>query len=216
MLAKISLGISIVLAIAVGYLLFRSKGETTYAEVSPVASPSAAAFANPDSVRAPVIAFVDADTLNARYKYLLEMQPILEKKQADFEKKLESMMMAPQMEIQRWYARVEEMGDKITQEEMQMAEQDVQRLQQEMEGIKKREYARFDKEAATYQQELYGKVNAFLDRYSKQKGIDVVMTNQQETHLVLYKNPAYDVTGEVLAGLNAEYVKEKETEEAKK
>ena len=63
------------------------------------------------------------------------------------------------------------------------------------------------KEAMTI--ELNNKVKKYLDRYAKMKNIDFVLNYQEGIPIVLYGNNAFNVTSEVLKGLNEEYQQEK-------
>jgi Skp family chaperone for outer membrane proteins len=79
-----------------------------------------------------------------------------------------------------------------------------------MEAIQEREVGSLKKKEAELQEELISRVNKYLKTYTRQRGIDYVINQQSEFNLILYGNDAYDITSEVIAGLNAEYRAEKE------
>ena len=57
--------------------------------------------------------------------------------------------------------------------------------------------------------ELNKRVEKYLERFAQKKKIDFVLNYQEGIPIVLHGNPAFNVTAEVLAGLNAEYAAEK-------
>ena len=55
--------------------------------------------------------------------------------------------------------------------------------------------------------QLFDKLTAFLEVFSKTKGFDIVLSTQVGGN-VLFAVDGFDVTKEVVDGLNAEYKKE--------
>ena len=64
-------------------------------------------------------------------------------------------------------------------------------------------------EEAAENEKLYNKVADFLKIHAKEKGYKIVLTYSKSNPAVLYADESLDVTKEVLAGLNAEYNKNK-------
>ena len=85
----------------------------------------------------------------------------------------------------------------------------MERLQKEMDEIQQREVGVLQKKETQLQQELLDRVNKFLVKYTQERGIDYVINKQSEFQLILFGNTDYDITAEVIAGLNAEYAAEK-------
>jgi outer membrane protein len=103
------------------------------------------------------------------------------------------------------YAQSKQLPD----DEAATIESRLQQLQVEMEQIQTKESNAVMEKEAEMQKELQGRVQKYLDAYAKQKGIDFVVNYQPTTQFILYGNGAYDVTNDVLKGLNEEYLKEK-------
>jgi Skp family chaperone for outer membrane proteins len=61
------------------------------------------------------------------------------------------------------------------------------------------------------QEELLNRVNQYLAKFTKERGIDYVINKQSEFQVLLFGNSDYDITAEVIAGLNAEYASEKQS-----
>jgi Skp family chaperone for outer membrane proteins len=89
-------------------------------------------------------------------------------------------------------------------------QQDMERLQIEMDEIQQREVGVLQKKEADLQKELIERVNRYLEKYTRERGIDYVINKQSEFQVLLYGNADYDITAEVIAGLNAEYEAEKQ------
>ena len=98
----------------------------------------------------------------------------------------------------------------MSQAEAAALQQDMERLQMEMDEIQQREVGVLQKKEAQLQEELLSRVNAYLTKFTKERGIDYVINKQSEFQVLLFGNSDYDITSEVLAGLNAEYAAEKQ------
>jgi len=208
MLSKISLAINVVLIIAVAILFSRTSKSTSSVETPD--APVASAFASGDSVRVPIVAYVNADSLNEKYKFISEKT-----------KSLEANLRSSDEKIQREYAKREKewnelmayaQSKQLPDDEAAMVEQRLATLQGEMDKIQNDEKNQLMQSEAKLQEELHKRVELFLESFTKKKGIDYVLNYSVTTPVVLYGNPAYDVTSEVLSGLNAEYEQEKASE----
>jgi Skp family chaperone for outer membrane proteins len=57
--------------------------------------------------------------------------------------------------------------------------------------------------------EMMDRIEAYAKEYAQQNGIDYVLSYQRSAQVIFYSNPAYDITAQLLAGLNARYLEEK-------
>lgn len=205
MLSKISLGISSLLIIAVAFLFFKMSKMSTVntAELLPANS----AFTSPDGPKGAVLAYVDGDSLNAQYKFIIDKTKALEANYNAAELKVRNEYEKRQKDVQDIMAHAQ--SNKISDEEAALFEQKLQQLQYEMQQIEQQQSDNVMKKEAELQKELMDRVSKFMEGYAKSKGIDYVVNYQRNTNFILYGNNAYDVTAEVIALLNAEYEKEK-------
>ena len=65
----------------------------------------------------------------------------------------------------------------------------------------------FEKEGVQKNQALRDSINKFMIEYNKNKGYDFIITKLGEN--LLYANPAYDITNDVIKGLNERYATKK-------
>ncbi|MFZ4785764.1 MAG: OmpH family outer membrane protein [Flavobacteriales bacterium] len=205
MLSKLSLGINALLIIAVAFLFFKMSKLSTpnTAELLPANS----AFTSPDGPKGAVLAYVDGDSLNAKYQFIIDKTKSLEANYNAAELKVRKEYEKRQKDVQdiMTYAQ----NNKVSDEEAALYEERLQQLQYEMQQIEQQQSESVMKKEQQLQLELMERVSKFMEGYAKSKGIDYVVNYQRNTNFILYGNNAYDVTAEVIALLNAEYEKEK-------
>lgn len=211
MLSKISLAISVVALAVAGYLFFKKPQSSPLIDASTgVEVKVAEAFSGEEGPRPVVLAYINGDTLNERYAFIVEKSEQLESKMKAAEAKVQKEYVARQSELER-LMKYAETNPNMSASEQNAIRGDIARMENEMAQIQEREMGALQKKEAELQKELQKRVSDYLTIYAKQKGIDYVINHQSALQLVLYGSPAYDITSEVLAGLNAEYAKEKES-----
>jgi outer membrane protein len=209
MLSKISLAINVLLIVAVA-ILFTRTAKKDHAEAPAAQGAVTSAFATGDSVRATVVAYVNADSLNEKYLFITEKSKALESKLRSSDDKIRREYGKREQEWNELMAYAQ--SKKLPDDEAQVIEQRLGTLQAEMDGIQQSEKDQLLKNEEELQNDLHDRVESFLETYTNQKGIDFVMNYSKTTPVVLYGNKAYDITSDVLRGLNEEYQKEKEAE----
>jgi Skp family chaperone for outer membrane proteins len=171
--------------------------------------PVPAAFAKEGGPDATVVAFVNGDTLNQRYTFIVEKSKDLDAKMASAEERVKREYGPRQAQYEQNMRYAQEHPD-MSEAEAIALQQDMERLQMEMDEIQQREVGVLQKKEADLQKELIERVNRYLEKYTRERGIDYVINKQSEFQVLLYGNPDYDITAEVIAGLNAEYEAEKQ------
>lgn len=209
MLAKISLTISILLSIAVTYLLYKTSGTAHSAIDHNPEVEVAAAFSGDSAARPTVLAYINGDSLNASYAFIVEKSKDLEQKMAAAELRVRAAFGSRQQKYDQNMRYAQEHPDMPESEAMAL-QNEIEQLQAEMDGIQEREVGTLKRKETELQVELMNRVNSYLKEFTRARGIDYVINHQSEINLILYGNNAYDITSEVLAGLNAEYAAEKE------
>lgn len=208
MSAKVSMAWSALLTIIVvvlGIKVFSgNKADSTEQAV-----PVPAAFAKEGGPDATVVAFVNGDTLNQRYAFIVEKSKDLDAKMASAEERVKREYGPRQAQYEQNMRYAQEHPD-MSEAEAIALQQDMERLQVEMDEIQQREVGVLQKKEADLQKELIERVNRYLEKYTRERGIDYVINKQSEFQVLLYGNPDYDITAEVIAGLNAEYEAEKQ------
>ena len=83
-------------------------------------------------------------------------------------------------------------------------------LQYSLQQSELNEQQKLAKAEMEFQKEFVDRISEYLERYAKENGLDLVFNYERGGMTLLYSVDAFDVTSEVIAGLNAEYQKEKE------
>lgn len=205
MLSKISLGINALLIIAV-VVLFMRTSKSNMATSAPELLPENSAFTSPDGPKGAVMAYVNGDSLNAKYKFIVDKSKVLEQKYKQAELNVQKEYNARKVEVDQLMQHAQ--SGNMRDEEAPFVEEKLLKLQGEMQQIEQQASKAVMEREAELQNELMERVNVFMDNYAKSKGIDYIVNYQPTTNFILYGNNAYDVTSEVIALLNAEYEKE--------
>jgi len=208
MTSKVSMAWSAALTIIVIVLAIKVFSGTT-ADATEQAVPVPAAFAKEGGPDATVVAFVNGDTLNQRYTFIVEKSKDLDAKMASAEERVKREYGPRQAQYEQNMRYAQEHPE-MSEAEAIALQQDMERLQIEMDEIQQREVGVLQKKEADLQKELIERVNRYLEKYTRERGIDYVINKQSEFQVLLYGNPDYDITAEVIAGLNAEYEAEKQ------
>jgi outer membrane protein len=208
MIGKISLGVSIVLSILVAVLWFKISA-LSYGNVGEENVQVAPAFAGEGGPRPTIVAYVNGDSLNAKYDFIVEKSKDLDQKMTAAEERVKKEYAPRQAQYEQNMRYAQEHPD-MSQAEAVALQQDMERLQMEMDEIQQREVGVLQKKEAQLQEELLNRVNQYLTKFTKERGIDYVINKQSEFQVLLYGNSDYDITSEVIAGLNAEYAAEKQ------
>ena len=133
------------------------------------------------------IAFVEIDSLLTKYNFSNDLNEQIIKKEENIRTTLN------------------EKGKKLEKE--QRAQQEYQRIQKQMQDLQDLQQKLSGELAAENQKnilQLRDSINSFLQIYNKDKGYDLIISNSGFDNL-LYGNPAYNITDEIVEGLNKRY-----------
>ena len=92
------------------------------------------------------------------------------------------------------------------------AEEQQQRLaerQQNLQNLSQQKQYELAEEEAVMSRRVMDAVQTFLNKYNQEKGYAMIITTSAASNTVIVGNPALDITQDVLAGLNNEYIKSK-------
>ena len=149
------------------------------------------------------IAYVELDSLMSQYQLYKDYEGVLTRKGADIQntlgqrqRRLESSAAA----MQRKY----ENNGFVSPERAQQEYQRIQKQQQELEALQQKLMNDLAAENQKNSLELRDSINSFLKVYNQTKGYDLIISNTAFDNL-LYGNPAYNITNEIVEGLNARY-----------
>lgn len=150
------------------------------------------------------IAYINSDSVLKYYDYLKVSKQQLEEKTKKMDQEYRNRAMGLQNEIQAYQRNVNSMtlGQvKATEEDLGKKQQNLQMYQQGLQQQLMEDESKLNKE-------LYDRVTAFLNKYGKEKGLQVVL-KYDPTSDVLHVADELDISKDVIAGLNKEYQAEK-------
>lgn len=191
---NLSLVLNIVLLVAVGvlyYLHFAAPAGTAKSDEARPASDLQ-------------IAYINSDTVLKYYDYLKVSRDQLEAKTKKMEQDLRNRAQGLQNEFAAYQRNVSNMtlGQvKATEEDLTKKQQNFQMYQQSLNQEMMQEEAKLNKA-------LYDRITAYLDKYGKEKGLQVVL-KYDPTSDVLHVAEGLDISQDVIKGLNEEYKVEK-------
>ncbi len=156
------------------------------------------------------VAFIYGDTVNNRYQFLLDAEAELESERKRIDRRLQNKLS----EAEKRAAELQRQAPTMTQTQMQEAQLELQNLDLEMQQYQERLASDFRKREVELQKEYVEKVNSFLEDYNSDGTYDMVLNFQQGGNLLWIKD-SYNITDEVIEGLNVAYEKQLNEKKAK-
>ena len=168
-------------------------------------SSSQPASASKDSVAAkPVkVAYVDLDSLQEKYILYKEKMQEFETKKESADRDLNGAFQKIENERMAFAKR----GESITQAEFDNFQRSYQMKMQNLEEQKRVLENNIAADGAKTMEDLKSKINSFLVDYNKKHGYSYIFSYSSALNVLFYKDTAYDITNDVVAGLNEVYKK---------
>lgn len=148
------------------------------------------------------IAYVEIDTLMANYQLCKDYTEIGNIEGENIQRTLASKQRALEQHYAAMQQKYESNGFS-SQEELQRAQASLQKEQQDLEELNSRLSTSFQEQQLKYNDEMRDSIQKFLKQYNKTKKYDFILSKAGDN--MLYANAKYDITGEVLKGLNKRY-----------
>jgi outer membrane protein len=156
------------------------------------------------------IAYIYGDTINAKYQFLIDAENELETER----KKIDERLRRKLQRAEKRATELQQQAPTMTQTQMQEAQLEMQNLEIDMQRFQETLANDFREKEIALQTEYVAKVDSFLNAFNADGRYDMILNFQAGGNL-LWINSAYDVTDEVLEGLNSEYKAESKAETSK-
>lgn len=157
------------------------------------------------------IAYIYGDTINEHYNFLIDAQAELEGEQS----RIDAQMKAKLKKAQARAAELQKQAPTMTQEDMQRAQLELQNLDMDMQQQQEKLTADYRKRENELQMEYVSKIDSFLDVYNSDGRYDIILNYQKGGNLLWIKK-GFDITDDVLKGLNDQYQAQLDQEDSKK
>lgn len=203
------MGVSAVLLIAVAYLFFQVQGLKSESVQEPTDLLEQFEDQEQDQVNGSMkIGYVRGDSLMLNYLFVQDEQDALLQKQTASENKLKRALKKAEDKDKQWVDFFN--SGSATESDQQLYQEEMMQLQYSLQQSELNEQQKLAKAEMEFQKEFVDRISEYLERYAKENGLDLVFNYERGGMTLLYSVDAFDVTSEVIAGLNAEYQKEKE------
>jgi outer membrane protein len=147
------------------------------------------------------IAYVDLDSIQEKYDYYREKMTEFEKKKEGADRDLNNSFQRIENERIAFVQK----GNAITQVEAEAFQRDYARKMQNLEQQKANMERQIQEEGIKTMEELKKKINAFLTDYNTTKSYSYIFSYSSGINVLFYKDTAYNITNEVVDGLNQAY-----------
>ncbi|MBP3712260.1 MAG: OmpH family outer membrane protein [Bacteroidaceae bacterium] len=148
------------------------------------------------------IAYVELDTLMSQYQLYKDYSEVLTRKGNNIQKTLAQKQRALENHaaaVQKKY----ESNEFTTRDEVERAQASIQKEQNDLAELADRLQNEFAIEQARINEEARDSIQSFLKRYNKTKKYDYVMIKAGDNLLIA--NPKYNITNDIVKGLNKRY-----------
>ena len=148
------------------------------------------------------IAYVEVDSIMSQYQYWKDVTKLMQGKEANIHKTLQGKQESIQQAAANFQQNLQQNKFK-SQEEAQRVQASIQKQAQDGDALQQRLGAEYQQEVAKYNKALSDSIHHFLAKYNKDKKFSVIFAKQGDN--ILYGDAAYDITDDVIAGLNKSY-----------
>ena len=155
------------------------------------------------------IAYVEVDSLMTQYEFCKEFSLVLQKKSNNARNTLTQKGQQLQNAAANFQQKLN--NNAFTSREQAESQQAaIQRQQQSLQELQARLENELANETAKYNDALRDSLMHFLDAYNKDKKFDLILTKQGDN--ILYAAKRFDITKDVINGLNKRYKPTKKAE----
>lgn len=148
------------------------------------------------------IAYVEVDSLMSQYNFCKEYTLILQKKSNNARNTLNQKGNQLQKAAANFQEKLQSNGF-TSREEAERVQMALQRQQQDLQELQNRLGSELDAETAKFNEALRDSLQNFLKVYNKSKKYDIILSKAGDN--ILYAAKKYDITQDVINGLNKRY-----------
>jgi len=148
----------------------------------------------------PRIAYVDLDSVEARYEYFKAKKSELEKRQQAIDNELKANVRALQNEAADFQRRAN--ANQLTQAEGETAQRTLMEKQQQLEAKRQNLSQQYMEQEAKFNEDLQKRLDDFLKTFNADKKYSFIFSYRAGASNILYKDESLDITAPVIEGLN--------------
>jgi len=162
-----------------------------------------------------IIAYVDIDSFEANYKYLKDQRERFSTRQQAMQTELQRS--AQQLQTDMQLAQQKAQSGNMTEAEGAATEKKLMQMQQSLQLREQSLTQQLLKEKDEFNNKLHKDLDDFLKEYNKDKKYDYILSYSSVGSQILFANPTFDITDDVIEGMNkrAENIKDSDTTKKK-
>lgn len=150
------------------------------------------------------IAYVDLDSIDARFEFYKGKIEAFEKKKDGLDRQLNNAYQ----QLDKRRIDFLQKGNAITQSEADIFKKEYDQQLQYLENQRRKTEQDVQQEAMIMRDDIFKKINDYLSGYCKERGYTYVFSYSKNANIFLYEDPVYNITEEVITGLNTMYPQE--------
>jgi len=158
------------------------------------------------------IAFVEVDSIMTQYNFCKDYTLILQKKGQNIQNTLTKKQNDLESAAANFQQKLQQ--NAYTREQAESIGESLQKQQNDLQALNQRLSNEFQTETEKYNVALRDSIQHFLATYNKDKHFTLILSKVGDN--LLYADQAFDITSEVVAGLNKQYKPAKSTKEEEK
>ena len=149
------------------------------------------------------IAYIDTDTLLAKYNFCIDMNEAMVKKSENVRLTLNQKAKELDKQQREWQNKYQNQAF-LSQERAEQEYKRIAKLEQDLQELSNKLQTELMSEQEKNSLLLRDSINSFMKDYNKEKGYSFIISNTNLDNL-LYADEQYNITQEVVDGLNARY-----------
>lgn len=147
------------------------------------------------------IAYVEVDSIMTQYQFCKDYSAILTKKGQNIEATIQQKGQALQNAANNFQQKLQQ--NAYTREQAEAYQAGLQKQNADLQQLQQRLSAEFAQEQESFNKALHDSIANYLARYNKDKKYSIIFSKSGDN--LLYADKAYDITNEIIAGLNKAY-----------
>jgi outer membrane protein len=149
------------------------------------------------------VAYFEIDSIQNSYEFFKELKSSLQVKDMENAKELTALKNA----FAAKYQDLQKNGRSLSQAEIGSRQQELAQLEKNYTNKEQQLSQELQEESFKRLQEVKKKIESFLEKYNKNKEFAYIFSSNAD--LMYYKDTAYDITSDIIKGLNSEHISKK-------
>lgn len=147
------------------------------------------------------LVYVESNKLLDQYQGMIDARKVYQQKALTWQANIDTLSN----EVKRQIGDYEKEMSRMTRKEKQLSEELIRTKQQQLNEYQQAMNAKAQQEDAEMTQRVLSQVNGYLKRYGEEKGYKVILAATDYGNIA-YAEERFNITDEVILGLNSEYV----------